>query len=290
MATQVQGSMVVTGASTGIGEACALALDRAGYRVFAGVRRPADGERIKAKGGANLEPVLIDVTNETSVASAAKVIEEKIGKDGLAGLVNNAGIAVAGPLEFLPLSDLRRQLEVNVLGQMAVTQAMLPMLRKATGRIAFISSTSGFLSTPYLGPYCASKFAIEALADALRMELAPWGIRISLIQPGAIATPIWDKSTKTADDILKALPPKGHELYDNAIEAVKKASEKMSGRASPVSVVSDAVVHALTAKKPRTRYLIGANGSVERILARWAPDRLRDKLIIKEMGLDKASY
>jgi len=183
-------SALVSGASTGIGEACALHLDRLGWRVFAGVRRQADGERLQAQSSARLTPVSLDITDEAEVAAAAKAVAEALDGGGLSGLVNNAGIGLGGPVEYLPLDHWRRQLEVNVLGQLAVTQALMPLIRNATGRIVFIGSISGRVATPMLAPYSASKHALEAICESMRHELRPFGIRTVLVEPGAIKTPI----------------------------------------------------------------------------------------------------
>jgi NAD(P)-dependent dehydrogenase (short-subunit alcohol dehydrogenase family) len=168
-----KGAVVITGASTGIGEACALHLDKLGYRVFAGIRKATDGESLRRRASARLVPLRLDISDETEVGLAARNVVEALGDGGLAGLVNNAGIVVGGMLEFLPLDALRRQLEVNVVSQIAVTQAFLPSLRKARGRMVNIGSVSGLISSPFSGAYAASKFALEALTDSLRMELRP---------------------------------------------------------------------------------------------------------------------
>src|SRR5574341_29762 len=178
--------IVITGASTGIGEACALYLDELGYRVFAGVRRPSDGETLKAKASARLTPVVMDVTDVASIDRAVETVKQAVGSVGLAGLVNNAGIGVGGPLEVVPLADLRKQFEVNVIGQVAVTQAFLPLLRQGRGRIVNMGSIAGRVVMPFMGPYSASKFALEALTDAMRLEFQPWGIQVSIVEPGAI--------------------------------------------------------------------------------------------------------
>ena len=179
-------SVVITGASTGIGAACALHLDQWGWRVFAGVRKQGDAEALRAQGSARLTPVSLDVTDTVSISTAASAVAGAVGAAGLAGLVNNAGIVVPGPIELLPLSDLRRQLEINVVGQVAVTQAFLPLIRAGRGRIVNMGSIAGRMATPFTGAYGASKFALEALTDALRLELQPWGISVSIIEPGAV--------------------------------------------------------------------------------------------------------
>lgn len=281
------GSVVVTGASTGIGRACALRLDRMGWRVFAGVRRPADGEALRAKASARLLPVELDVTDEASIARAAGRVAADTGDAGLGGLVNNAGISVAGPLEFLPLEELRRQLEVNVTGQVAVTQAFLPLIRKGNGRIVFMGSISGRLATPFLGPYAASKFALEAIADALRVELRPWGIRVSIVEPGSIATPIWEKGQDAADELEQQLSPRGHELYDPAIAAVRQAARDASARGVPPGRVAKAVAHALTARRAKTRYLVGNDARLQLTMASLLPDRARDSLVSRVMKLPR---
>jgi NAD(P)-dependent dehydrogenase (short-subunit alcohol dehydrogenase family) len=190
-------SVVITGASTGIGAACALALDKLGYRVFAGVRHPADGERLQQQAGPRLMPIRLDVTDAASISAASHTVAAMVGERGLAGLVNNAGIGVAGPIELLPLADWRRQFEVNVFGLIAVTQTFLPLIRTGRGRIINMGSIAGRASMPFMAPYAASKHALEAITDALRLELQPWGIRVALIAPGAIATPIWKNSERS---------------------------------------------------------------------------------------------
>ncbi len=278
---------MVTGASTGIGEACALRLDKLGFRLFAGVRKEADGESLKGKASERLTPVFIDVTDEASIASAADTVAKAVGDAGLAGLVNNAGIAVPGPLEFLPLEDLRRQLEVNFIGQIAVTQAFLPLLRKRKGRIVNIGSIAGRAVTPFVGAYAASKFAMEAVTDSLRMELRPWGISVSIVEPGSIATPIWDKANVAADEFEEKLPQEGHDLYDPAIAALRKAANELARAGIPPSAVAKAVAHALTAEKPKTRYLVGRDARIRAALSTVLPDRMVDWLVTQRMGLPK---
>jgi NAD(P)-dependent dehydrogenase (short-subunit alcohol dehydrogenase family) len=183
-----RGAVVITGASTGIGRACTLLLDALGFQVFAGVRKAEDGESLRRATSARLTPVFIDVTDEQSIAAAAKSVSQEVGDAGLVELVNNAGIAIPGPLEYLTLEELRRQLEINLVGQFAVTQAFLPLLRKTRGRIVNVSSLAGKLTTPFNGAYSAAKHGMEAFSDSLRMELAPWGIHVSVVEPGTIAT------------------------------------------------------------------------------------------------------
>ncbi len=284
---ETRGAVVITGASTGIGEACALRADELGFAVFAGVRKEADGESLQRKGSDRLTSVFIDVTDDASIASAAATVAKAVGDAGLAGLVNNAGISVPGPLEFMPVADLRRQIEVNVIGQIAVTQAFLPLLRKRRGRIVNIGSISGKLATPFLGAYAASKFAMEALTDSLRMVLRPWGISVSIVEPGSIATPIWDKGQATVNEIVEKLPRQARDFYDPAIAAMRRAADKTARAGIPPYAVAKAVAHALTAKKPKTRYVVGRDAQLQAALAKVVPDRMRDWLIVRELGLPR---
>ena len=280
-----KGAVVITGASTGIGEACALHLDKLGYRVFAGIRKAADGESLRRRGSERLVPVRLDITDETEVAQAARNVVAALGAGGLAGLVNNAGIVVGGMLEFLPLAALRRQWEVNVVGQIAVTQAFLPSLRKAPGRIVNIGSLSGLISSPFTGAYCASKFALEALTDSLRLELRPWRIHVAMVEPGYIQTPLLKKSLTAEEALRGQLPAAALQLYGPYLRAVRDATERDAAKAASTEVVVKAVVHALTARRPRTRYSAGPYSGLEIRLGRALPDRWRDALIARHMGL-----
>ena len=285
--TVITGAVVVTGASRGIGEACALHLDSLGFLVFAGVRREADGDALKQKACNGLTPILIDVTDTASITSAVNIVANGVGEAGLAGLVNNAGIAVAGPLEFLPLARLREQFEVNVIGQVAVTQAFLPLLQKGKGRIVNLGSMEGRMAMPFLGPYCASKFALEALTDSLRLELRPRGVSVSIVEPGVVATPILEKSIAAAEEIVKNLPPQVHDLYDTAISAGRKVADELVKAAIPADVVARAVAQALMAKRPKTRYIVGRDARLVAMMVRFVPDRIRDWLMARQMGLLK---
>ena len=276
-----RGAVVVTGASTGIGEACALQLDRMGFSVFAGVRREADGNALEQKASGRLTPVFIDVADEVSIASAVETVSAAVGDAGLAGLVNNAGIAVPAPIELVPLDALRRQLEVNVIGQVSVTQAFLPLVRNAQGRIVNMGSIAGRLAVPFLGPYCMSKFAMEAMTDALRVELRPWGIKVSLVEPGRIATPIWGKGITTGHELMKD----GATLYGPLAAAIEGAVSKADGRGIHPDKVAEVVAHALTSRRPKTRYLVGLDAHIQATLANLVPDWLLDGLIMRQMGL-----
>ncbi|MCL4694682.1 MAG: SDR family NAD(P)-dependent oxidoreductase, partial [Candidatus Hydrogenedentes bacterium] len=211
---------------------------------------------------------------------AADRVTDEAGKCGLTGLLNNAGVSINGPLEFLPIEDLRRQLEVNVVGQVAVTQAFLPLIRKAQGRIVNIGSIAGRMSMAIGGPYSASKFAMEALTDSLRMELRSWGIEVVIIEPGAIHTPIWEKSLGAAEERIAKLPPQTREYYGTLIKKAKKAALLSAGKALPVDEVSRVVEHAFCSPRPRTRYVVGRDAKIQCLLT-YLPDRWRDRLILK---------
>jgi len=280
-----KGYILVTGTSSGIGEACARHLAGLGYNVFAGVRKQEDAERIA---GPRVEPVMIDIGDDASVTAAAAHIREAASTTGLTGLVNNAGIAVAGPLEFIPVDEFRRQLDINVTGALRTTQALLPLLRQARGRIVNISSIGGRVAIPMVGPYNASKFALEGLSDALRRELRPWGIHVALIEPGAVATPIWDKSAELADELQREAPPEVRERYGEVMDAVRRQSAKNRTDGVPAQDVADAVAHALTADKPKTRYLVGRDAKLRAPIAKVLPDRLMDAAIARALGQRKA--
>ncbi len=273
-----RGAVVVTGASTGIGHACALHLDSMGFQVFAGVRRTEDADRLRAAGSGRIEPLLLDVTDQEAIRAAAERVGEVVQQRGLAGLVNNAGIAVPGPIEFLPVEEFRRQIEVNLIGQVAVTQAFLPMLRLARGRIVNIGSIGGRVALPLVGPYAASKHAMEGLSDSLRRELRPSGIQVSLVRPGPIATEIWERGNTTADELLARMP--GVEThYGPAIASARAWAAERAGEAIPPSVVAGVVADALTSKRPRTRYLVGPRAKLLVTLREVLPDRWFDALL-----------
>ncbi len=274
-----QGAVVITGASTGIGRATALFLDRNGFQVFAGVRRDADAESLRKEASENLHPIQLDVVDGRSIEASRKTVVEALGEGGLAGLVNNAGISVGGPFEFLDLDELRRQMEVNFVGPVAVTQTFLPLLRKARGRVVNVSSIGGRMAAPIIGAYAASKFAIEAFSDSLRLELSPWGMHVCVIEPGAIATPMFEKGQTNAERSIAQASQQEIELYGSAIDAVRTVFGKMEKSAVPPERVAKAIHRALTAKRPRTRYVVGPDAKVQSLLASVLPDRVRDGLV-----------
>jgi NAD(P)-dependent dehydrogenase (short-subunit alcohol dehydrogenase family) len=282
MAAEEARTVVVTGASTGIGAACARYLAEKDFRVFATVRKQADADRIAPTGSSRLEPLFLDVTDAGSIAKAAQTVDGALEGAGLAGLVNNAGVSVDVPLECLDISALRHQLEVNTIAPVAVTQAFLPLLRRARGRVVNISSVNGRVASPFSGPYCMSKFALEAFTDCLRQELADWGMHVVVIEPGAIETPMWDKGRE--DDWSTEASKRNLDLYGEAYQAFRRFSEQNATGAISCDAVSLAIFHALTTKTPRTRYLVGTDARLYARLAQICPDRVVDWVTRKVMG------
>jgi NAD(P)-dependent dehydrogenase (short-subunit alcohol dehydrogenase family) len=266
-------SVLVTGASSGIGRATALRLARAGWRVYGGVRADDAADDLCALGVA---PVRLDVTDAEQVAAAGR----EVGPE-LHGLVDNAGIAIAAPLELVPLDELRRQLEVNVVGQVAVLQAVLPALRRGRGRLVLMGSVGGRSALPFLGPYAASKHALEAFADVLRVELAPWGIAVSIVEPASVATPIWTKGAAHADALRDGLDAERAALYAERIARFRAVALSRGPGIDP-DVVAKAVEHALCSSRPKARYLVGRDARLRTWIERL-PTRLRDRVLAKAL-------
>jgi NAD(P)-dependent dehydrogenase (short-subunit alcohol dehydrogenase family) len=275
-------AVVVTGASSGIGAVSADLLQHHGFHVTGCALPDRDGEAMMAKASETFTPVYMDVTDSASIASAVEKITGDLDEGGLAGLVSNAGVASGGPLELQRTEDLRRVMETNVIGSVAVTNALLPQLRKARGRIVFTGSMLGRCATPMSSIYAPSKFALEAVADIFRMELRPWGIHVSLIQPDVVQTPILEKSI-TQTDALFGDPSSGQAiLYEEAYRQARGRLESASKTAITPDKVAKRVVHALTAKRPRTRYPVGWKAKVL-VWLRFLPDRWRDLILISSM-------
>jgi NAD(P)-dependent dehydrogenase (short-subunit alcohol dehydrogenase family) len=269
---------LITGASTGIGRACALRLDGLGWRVFAGVRKDIDGEALERDASDRLTWLRLDVTDAAQIRAAGDQVHDAVGSRGLDALINNAGIVVAAPVEIVPIDQLRRQLEINTIGAIAVTQAMLPMLRAARGRIVNVSSISGRVAFPVLGPYAASKFALGALSDAMRIELHDEGIRVTCIEPGSVKTPIWDKSLASGEAMLGEIPPERMDRYRPMMLAARDSAMRKNDTAMPVEVVVDRIVRALTTTHPKAHDVIGRNANIMRLVTAFLPWRLRDRL------------
>jgi NAD(P)-dependent dehydrogenase (short-subunit alcohol dehydrogenase family) len=282
-------SVLLTGASTGIGEATALRLAQNGWLVFAGVRKPADGERLQQLAGAaekRIQPVLLNVTHPEDISAVVQQVRSHLGNQPLTAIVNNAGIALVGPLEYLPIAEWRHQFEVNALGVVAVTQAFLPLLREAArqghpARVVMVGSVSGVLSFPLLGPYCGSKFALEGIADALRVELLPSGIRTVLIQPGRIRTPIWAKGRSWADTLEQQLPPEAYTHYGTMIANVRTFTHRADREGAPAETCAATIERALTHRRPWARYRVGRDAGMQVLLRRWVPTRWLDALILR---------
>ncbi|MCX7595775.1 MAG: SDR family oxidoreductase [Fischerella sp.] len=283
-----KGAVVITGASTGVGRATALLLDRQGYQVFAGVRQQKDAELLKLNSSENLTPIILDVTKIEQIKSAAEIVSSAIGEQGLVGLVNNAGILVDGPLEYLALDELRWQFEVNVIGLVAVTQAFLPTIRQAKGRIINIGSVSGKISSPFFAALCASKFALEALNDALRMELHPWGIEVILIEPGSIASAAPDKVEASLQNKLANMSPTARAMYGDIYKFSVEQLIKSNRMGIPPEEVANVIQKALEANKPKTRYFISKEKLILNLLlmlAKILPDRICDAIQLQELEL-----
>jgi NAD(P)-dependent dehydrogenase (short-subunit alcohol dehydrogenase family) len=280
------GTVLVTGASTGIGRATAQFLDQRGWHVYAGVRKKDDGDSLREDCSDRLRTLYLDVTESSSIEAAISTIREGSGR--LDALINNAGITVNGPLEFIQLSDLRRQFEVNFFGVVAMTQAALPLLRETTGRILHIGSIAGRNAGPLLGPYAATKHAIEAIGEAQRRELSPWGIKVIVIEPGPIASEIWEKGRQAAAQRRRDLSPREDELYGAAIEAVSASIQRLEQDAIGPEEVAKVMEEALIAPRPKPRYLVGKNAKLQAWMVRWLPDRLRDRVILRAMKYPRA--
>ncbi len=269
-------SVLVTGASTGIGHVTANRLARAGWHVFASVRKPEDAASLAAN-GLGITPLIFDVTDADGIARAARHIDDAVGEHGLAALVNNAGIAVAGPLEFLPLEPLRYQFEVNVTGQIAMTQALMPALRRARGRIVFVGSVAGRSPLPFIGPYAASKSALAAIAAPLRVELRPWGIDVIVVEPAAFASSIWGTALDRTETILAPASPLLDTYYGATLDAVRRLVRR-TANGRPPDPVAATIEKALTARTPRARYLVG-RGARARAILEILPARIRDAIV-----------
>lgn len=276
-------SVLVTGASSGIGLCCAVYLAKKGYQVFAGYRDPADASELRASHPAIL-PVPLELTSQDSIQNALHHITEHLNGSALHGLVNNAGVVISGPLEFIPREQWQQQLEVNLIGPIMLTRQCLPLLRQSQGRIINIGSIAGILSLPFLSPYCVSKTGLGTISDALRVELRPWGIQVALIEPGNIRTPIWEKSLSNAQRSEQKYSPDFGDLYGEVMEKVKSASQKAAAQSIEADVVARAVYHALNARRARTRYSLGREVYLRRLLS-LLPHAVRDWLIGQRLSL-----
>lgn len=285
MKIQPPKSVLISGASTGIGRASALYLDKIGWRVFAGYRKEADAESLKLDASEHLVPIQLDVTDSESIARSIALVKGAIGEYGLDALMNNAGVAVGGPVEFITRDQWRQQFEINFFGAVELTQHCLPLLRMTKGRIVNISSIAGRSSMPFTAPYCASKYALEALSDSLRLELRQWDIQTILIEPGAIETPIWGKATEQTQKMEVDSGSPAMKIYGKALNQFNQVLVNAAKRAAPVDLVVQSVRKALEDEPPRDRYVVGQDARM-RLILKLFPTRFQDWVLAKNIGLD----
>ncbi|MYS13447.1 SDR family oxidoreductase [Streptomyces sp. SID4982] len=272
-------AVVITGASSGLGKACALYLAQRGFLVFAGVRSAMDGEKLRAEASsARLRPLILDVTDEKSIGAAGASIADTLGGQGLWALVNNAGTCVSAPLECVSPAQLRQQLDTNVIGSLAVTQALLPQLRLSRGRVVNVSSGLGAVALPYLGAYATGQFAKEGMSDSLRRELRPSGVSVSVVRPGAIMTPLWDKVRDTGKEALDQAPDDIAGIYRSPFERFLRLNERRAqlSRTRPEDFARQ-VFRAVTAPRAKSRYYVGTDVRVATVLSRLLPDAALDR-------------
>lgn len=274
---------LISGTSTGIGRAATLRLVQAGWRVLTGVRRDEDGAALRRAAGNDaerIEAIALDVTRESDIAQAAARVRELAEGAGLAALVNNAGVIVAGPVESLPMEKWRRQFEINFFGTVALTRAVMPDLLRARGRVVNISSIGGLQPQPLIPAYTASKFAIEAMSDSLRMEMKPHGVQVTLVEPGAIRTAIWGKGLGQFADVERDMTPEQRRRHATLLRGLIVASARMEQMATPAERVAEVIYGALTARRAPARRLVGLDARVIATLRRWLPERLMDSLML----------
>lgn len=275
-----QSNVLITGASSGIGAACMDYLHQKGWRVFAGVRKEADAQSIRETYAERVTPLILDVTNEDHIAAAFETIQAEVGENGLHGLINSAGISVVAPLEYVPEARLRQGIEINLTATIRVTQVFLPLLRKGTGRIINMGSPSGRFASPFFGVYAASKFGLRAFSDALRVELRRWGLHVVLMEPGAVATAIWQKGGDETKSLRESLPEEAIERYGRSLKKVGGYTRYAAKNAIPVEDVAEKVHAALTVDRPRAYYMMGRDARFLTFLG-WLPAWLRDRRTAK---------
>jgi NAD(P)-dependent dehydrogenase (short-subunit alcohol dehydrogenase family) len=281
-------AVVITGTSTGIGRASALALDRLGFQVFAGVRRQADGDSLRSAASPRLTPIHLDVTDDATIAAAGSLVRKSIhdtGVDGLAGLVNNAGTTVPCPVEYLPLDAFRRQLELHLTGPLALTKTFLPLLKAGRGRIVNVTSVGGRVGVPFMAPYAAGKHGLEGMSDVLRLELRALGVQVCVIEPGSVSTTMRHKLERDTKEWLDALPEDGRKRYGRALRSMATSVSRHAAHGSSPDVVARAVVHALTSRRPRTRYPVAAGARRLLFMRRVLPDRVFDRMVLRTVGI-----
>lgn len=278
------GSVVISGASSGIGEATAIYLDRLGYQVFAGVRRETDALSLVQKSSGTIIPIILDVTDEASITAAIDLVKMRSDSGGLTALINNAAIVIPSILEFMPIDEMKKEFEVNVFGLVALTKACIPLLRKAKGKVVNISSLSGKLSMPTIGTYSASKFAVEAISDALRLELKAWEIDVCIVQPGLIKTAVWEKSRGHGSRLWDSLPAEKKQLYATEFEIMYEYTKRSFQDGIPREKVAETIGKAVSAKRVKARYPVGIDTKIVVFLARFVPALLLDKIVTLFLG------
>ncbi len=278
-------AVLVTGCSTGIGRAVVIQLVGAGYLVYAGVRKAKDIAQLNQLGIDHLVPIILDVCDDDSINRLYARLQQDLGTKGLFGLINNAGVAQASPLEFIDRDQLERQIQTNLCGPVLLTARLLPLLRQAKGRIINISSGAAIFATPFLGIYSATKSALESVSEALRVELRSSGVEVIIVQPGYMRSDIHHKNDVAIDQLQKSLSDRGLSYYGAAIEKVKSSNEKMAASATPAEICASVVSKALSVEKPRSRYRVGKDAKIAGLLLPLMPDRLKDLLFGKLLGL-----
>jgi short-subunit dehydrogenase len=279
-----KGGIVITGVSSGIGRAAAVEMDRRGYRVFGGVRRQQDADALTHELSERFTALILDVTDAEALARARTQVDEALGDEPLSGVVNNAGVGAGGPIEALDIDRLRQTLEINAVAPVAVTQAFIPRLRAARGRVVNISSIGGRVSQPFLGPYSASKFALEALSDAMRRELRRWGIHVALVEPGNVKTRIWEKGRSQVEELRASVGEEMNERYAAGIARTETFIQLAERRGVEPEKVAEAIAHAIMSDRPRTRYLVGVDARVQLAMEKALPTPVTDRLLSKIMG------
>lgn len=274
-----QKTVLITGTSSGIGLACVHALIQEKYRVFATVRKKQDAESLKAKYGDLIDILLLDITDSTLIESLAQELSSKISDHGLDALINNAGLAIPGTIEMLPIESLRQQIEINLIGQVALTQKLIPLLRQTKGKIINISSLSGRITFPFMGAYCASKYGLEAVSDALRIELKSWEIKVILIQPGRIKTKIFDKAINDLENLKNNASPQMLSLYQDALKGAEHTTTAANGNGIDPEAVAQVITKVLKSNNPKPRYLVGKDAWSLVWAKNILPDRWLDFLV-----------
>jgi NAD(P)-dependent dehydrogenase (short-subunit alcohol dehydrogenase family) len=274
--SQIQELVVVTGASTGIGAATARELARRGFHVLAGVRRDRDADATRGPG---IEPLIIDITDPDHIQALATRVHRDPQGRAVRALVNNAAIQANVPVEVFAIDEWRNMFEVNLFGQVAVTQALLPALIRSNGRVVNISSVGGKVAMATYGPYAATKFALEAVSDSLRREMAPFGVQVVVVEPGAVRTEMFGRAITTARELVSAMTPEQSQRYGGLVQAVNAQAASSTKSGLPADAAAKVIAKAITAGKPRTRYTVGRDAALITRLARFLPDRTLDRIV-----------